>query len=55
MVSLKKFDLALAPYAMRDDRSRGRRYAEVFKDNRPAFERDRDRIIHCTAFRRLEY
>jgi len=45
----------LASYAMRDDISRGRRYKEVFKDNRPAFERDRDRIIHCTAFRRLEY
>ncbi len=39
----------LAPYAMRDDISRGRRYVEVFKDNRPAFERDRDRIIHCTC------
>ena len=28
---------------------------EVFRDERPAFERDRDRIIHCAAFRRLEY
>jgi len=55
MTSLERSDIALAPYAMRDDISRGRRYAEVFKDNRPAFERDRDRIIHCTAFRRLEY
>jgi len=45
----------LAPYAMRDEESRGRRYKEIFKDDRPAFERDRDRIIHCTAFRRLEY
>ncbi len=55
MSSPEKCDLALAPYAMRDDISRGRRYEEVFKDNRPVFERDRDRIIHCTAFRRLEY
>lgn len=45
----------LAPYATRSDSSRGRRYQEKFKDNRPAFERDRDRIIHCAAFRRLEY
>src|SRR4030043_1150455 len=55
MTSLERSDLARAPYAMRDDISRGRRYAEVFKDNRPVFERDRDRIIHCSAFRRLEY
>lgn len=45
----------LAPYAARSSQSRGRRYAEPFKDSRPAFERDRDRIIHCAAFRRLEY
>ena len=55
MISLESSDLTLAPYAMRDDITRGRRHEEVFKDNRPAFERDRDRIIHCTAFRRLEY
>jgi dGTPase len=45
----------LAPYAARSEQSRGRRYAEPHKDDRPAFERDRDRIIHCAAFRRLEY
>ena len=45
----------LADYAARSDRSRGRRHAELFKDDRPAYERDRDRIIHCAAFRRLEY
>ncbi len=45
----------LAPYAARSVNSRGRRYQEPFKDDRPAFERDRDRIIHCAAFRRLEY
>lgn len=45
----------LAPYAARSEQSRGRRHEEPFKDSRPAFERDRDRIIHCAAFRRLEY
>lgn len=45
----------LAPYAARSSASLGRRYDEVFKDERPAYERDRDRIIHCAAFRRLEY
>jgi dGTPase len=55
MTSLERCDLVLASFAMRDDISRGRKHEEVFKDNRPAFERDRDRIIHSTAFRRLEY
>lgn len=45
----------LAPYAARSRHSRGRRYPEKFKDDRPHFERDRDRVIHCAAFRRLEY
>ncbi|ORJ63623.1 deoxyguanosinetriphosphate triphosphohydrolase [Geothermobacter hydrogeniphilus] len=45
----------LAPYAARSSASRGRKYDEPYKDDRPAFERDRDRIIHCAAFRRLEY
>ncbi|MDO3379993.1 deoxyguanosinetriphosphate triphosphohydrolase [Geoalkalibacter halelectricus] len=45
----------LAPYAARSSESRGRRHQEPFKDSRPAFERDRDRIIHSAAFRRLEY
>jgi dGTPase len=45
----------LADYAAHSAASRGRRHREVFKDDRPAFERDRDRIIHCAAFRRLEY
>ncbi|AJF06638.1 deoxyguanosinetriphosphate triphosphohydrolase [Geoalkalibacter subterraneus] len=45
----------LAPYATRGSDSRGRRHSETFKDGRPPFERDRDRIIHCAAFRRLEY
>ncbi len=45
----------LAPYAAKSSQSRGRRFPEPFKDDRPDFERDRDRIIHCAAFRRLEY
>ncbi len=45
----------LAGYACSSAASRGRKHAEEFRDNRPAFERDRDRIIHCAAFRRLEY
>jgi len=45
----------LAPYAMRDELSKGRRYPETFTDGRGAFERDRDRVIHSAAFRRLEY
>jgi dGTPase len=45
----------LAGYAASSSKSRGRRYQEDFRDSRPAFERDRDRIIHCAAFRRLEY
>jgi dGTPase len=47
--------LDLAAYAAQSRNSRGRKYQELFKDDRPAFERDRDRIIHCAAFRRLEY
>ena len=45
----------LAAYAARSAESRGRKHQEAFRDDRPAFERDRDRIIHCAAFRRLEY
>ena len=45
----------LAGYAAKSSASLGRRYREAFRDQRPAFERDRDRIIHSAAFRRLEY
>ena len=45
----------LAGYAAKSSQSRGRKYPEELRDDRPAFERDRDRIIHCAAFRRLEY
>lgn len=45
----------LACYASNPLTTRGRRYAEPPPQNRSDFQRDRDRIIHCTAFRRLEY
>jgi dGTPase len=45
----------LAPYAASDERSRGRRHAEPPPTFRGEFQRDRDRIIHSTAFRRLVY
>ncbi len=45
----------LAPYGMRSRASRGRLYAEEEHPYRTAYQRDRDRIVHTTAFRRLEY
>ena len=44
----------LAPYAMRVEESRGRRYPEPPHPYRNDFQRDRDRVIHSRAFRRLE-
>lgn len=45
----------LAPYAAKSESSRGRRFTEPSPTTRSEFQRDRDRIIHSTAFRRLEY
>ncbi len=45
----------LAPYAAREERSRGRRHPEPKPDFRGEYQRDRDRIIHSNAFRRLIY
>lgn len=45
----------LAPFACHPDQSRGRRYAEPSSETRSPFQRDRDRIIHSQAFRKLEF
>lgn len=45
----------LAPYAVSEANSRGRRLPEAAPQGRSEFQRDRDRIIHSGAFRRLEY
>jgi dGTPase len=44
----------LAPYALRAEESRGRRYPEAGHPYRNDFQRDRDRVVHSRAFRRLE-
>jgi len=51
----KREEQWLAAYAMRSSQSRGRIYAEDEHAYRTVYQRDRDRIIHTTAFRRLEY
>jgi len=45
----------LAPYAVHSRDSKGRKHPEDEPDYRTVFQRDRDRILHTTAFRRLEY
>ncbi len=49
------FNKKLAKFAAKSSNSKGRLYPEKMKDNRFEFERDRDRIIHSKAFRKLEY
>ncbi|MGE5140280.1 MAG: deoxyguanosinetriphosphate triphosphohydrolase [Rudaea sp.] len=46
---------SLAPYGMKSGQSRGRAFPDEEHPYRTAFQRDRDRIIHTTAFRRLEF
>lgn len=48
-------DKSLAPFGIRSKNGRGRLYPEDEPDYRTCFQRDRDRILHTTAFRRLEY
>ncbi len=45
----------LAPYAQKSSETRGRVHPEEEHDLRTVYQRDRDRIVHCRAFRRLEY
>ena len=45
----------LAPWGMRSGRSRGRRFPEAEHPMRTRYQRDRDRVIHSSSFRRLEY
>tara|TARA_Y100001934_G_scaffold195052_1_gene230033 strand:+ start:1058 stop:2206 length:1149 start_codon:yes stop_codon:yes gene_type:complete len=58
---IKRIDLeklestTLAPYAVKSGESRGRQHTEEEHPYRSRFQRDRDRIIHTSAFRRLEY
>src|SRR3569832_128031 len=47
--------MSLAPYASDPRRTRGRRHAEAPPPKRTEYQRDRDRIVHSTAFRRLVY
>jgi len=49
----RREQLSLAPYAVRSDESRGRRHPEAEDRYRTAFQRDRDRVIHSSAYRRL--
>jgi dGTPase len=52
---MPEFEAHLAPYAALASTSPGRQFAETTPPTRSEFQRDRDRIIHSTAFRRLEY
>jgi dGTPase len=54
-MTLATLSSTLAPYAAHDDHSRGRKYPEPPPAFRSEFQRDRDRIIHSNAFRRLVY
>ncbi|OZB38249.1 MAG: deoxyguanosinetriphosphate triphosphohydrolase [Acidiphilium sp. 34-60-192] len=47
--------MSLAPYASDPARSRGRQHAEPLSATRSPFQRDRDRVLHSTAFRKLQY
>jgi len=55
MSAVPSHDAALAPYAALEATSRGRRYAEPPAGYRGEFQRDRDRVLHSNAFRRLVY
>lgn len=50
----KKEELTLAPYALKSSMSAGRKFREDLTGSRLCFQKDKDRIIHCKAFRRLD-
>jgi dGTPase len=52
---LDREEEVLAPYAMRTRQSRGRKHPEPAHAFRTLYQRDRDRVVHSTAFRRLMY
>ena len=54
-LTLKKEDATLSPYAQKCRDTKGRLRPEEDDDLRTAYQRDRDRIIHCNAFRRLQH
>ena len=53
--AIERLPDGLAPWAARAERSRGRTHREQEHPYRSPYQRDRDRVIHSTAFRRLEY
>ena len=52
---LSSWGAELAPYAVSESGSAGRQHAEPAPSARSEYQRDRDRVVHSTAFRRLEY
>jgi len=52
---LEEKERSLSPYAVRSKQTRGRRISEEPSAVRTEFQRDRDRILHCKAFRRLKH
>jgi len=53
--AIKDYKMVFASYAMRSEISKGRKHKEQEHSYRSIYQRDRERIIHTTAFRRLEY
>src|SRR3978361_117477 len=47
--------MSKAPYAVHGTQSRGRKFNEVRSDDRSEYQRDRDRVVHSSAFRKLQY
>ena len=44
-----------APYAVQEQETRGRAHYQARSDDRSPYQRDRDRVVHCSAFRKLQY